>query len=140
MLPYRDSRFARIVLILFFIAATLYALFEARGFLSGPVVHVPDDIITVDQAFTSIRGRADRISELRLNGKVISVTENGEFDEPYLLAQGSNRLVFEARDGRGRTTQKILTVVYSPRPNELSPVFSTSTTSSTSNEISANEL
>ena len=61
------------------------------------------------------KARAERITELKLNGKPISVTENGDFEEPYLLAEGSNHLILEARDARGRTTQKMLEIVYTAK-------------------------
>ena len=86
--------------------------------------------MTSHEAFTSIHGRAERITELRLNGKPISVTENGEFDEPYLLAHGSNRLILEARDARGRKTTKILDIVYIPSGTAL-PASPTPTATST---------
>ena len=115
MLPYRDSRVVRIVLGVFFLLLIGYALYEARGLFYGPVIFVPEEAVTVSDAYTIIKGRADRITELRLNGKTIPVTENGEFEEPYLLAKGSNRLILEARDARGRRAQKVLDIIYVPR-------------------------
>ncbi len=114
MLPYRDSRFIRIILTLFFILAIAYAIYEAQGILYGPVIDIPSGTVTVHEAFTSIRGHAERISELRLDGKSINVTESGEFDEPYLLAAGSNRILLEARDAHGRTVTKTLDIIYIP--------------------------
>jgi len=114
MLPYRDSRVIRIFLGVFFLLLIGYALYEARGLLFGPVIFVPQEAVTVNEEFTIIKGRAERITELRLNGKTISVTESGEFEEPYLLARGSNRLILEARDARGRRAQKVLDIVYVP--------------------------
>ena len=137
MLPYRDSKFIRIVLILFFVLAILYAIYEAQGILYGPVISVPQDTITLTEAFTLIRGRAERISELRLNGKPISVTENGEFEEPFLLAAGTNHLVLEARDARGRTAMKTLDILYTPPPTKAQPqvnVAPPSTTTATSTD------
>ena len=61
MLPYRDSRFIRIILILFFLLALGYAAYEAQGLLYGPVIYVPNDVITVREAFTAIQGRAEQV-------------------------------------------------------------------------------
>jgi hypothetical protein len=108
----RDSRFVRLILIVFFVLAAAYAAYEAQGLLYGPRIYLEKEAFASDTSFVSIKGRAERISELRLNGKTISVRENGEFEEPYLLAVGSNRLIFEARDARGRTTRETLDVVY----------------------------
>ncbi len=115
MLPYRDSRLIRIALILFFVLLVGYAIYEAQGLLYGPMINVPEETITVHDPYTLIKGRAARITELQLNGKTIPVTENGEFEEPYLLAEGSNHLILDARDARGRTARKVLDIVYEPK-------------------------
>lgn len=112
MRPSRDSRFIRLLLTLFFLLAGGYALYEAQGLVYGPSIELEHVATSSDTAFTSIKGHAERISELRLNGNTISVTEDGEFDEPYLLADGSNRIILEARDARGRTTSATLDIVY----------------------------
>ena len=125
MLPYRDSRFVRIILVLFFLVVLGYALFEAQGMLYGPVIDVPSQAITVSDPYTIIKGRAERITELRLNGKTIPVTENGEFEEPYLLAEGSNRLFLDARDARGRTARKTIDIVYIPPTHAATSASST---------------
>ena len=108
----RDSRFIRLILLIFFLLAAGYAAYEAQGLLYGPEIHLAEASRASPQALTSIRGTAERITELRLNGKTISVTEDGAFDEPYLLAPGSNRIILEARDARGRTTTETLDIVY----------------------------
>jgi|SRR3989344_34047 len=131
MLPYRDSRFIRIVLVLFFMLAIAYAIYEAQGLLYGPVISVPQEVVTSTEAFTLIRGRAERISELRLNGKPISVTEDGEFEEPYLLAAGTNHLILEARDARGRTTIQTLDILYTPKEVTPTPRVPASSTVAT---------
>jgi hypothetical protein len=127
MRPYRDSRIVRITLFVFFALLLMYAAYEARGMLYGPVIVVPEQTFTVHDAHTLITGRAERIVELRLNGKTISVTESGEFQEPYLLAEGSNHLILEARDARGRTTRKTLDIMLIPQEGviPLAPVPST---------------
>jgi hypothetical protein len=125
MAPPRDSKLLRTFLIIFFVLLTAYALYEAWGMLFGPVITVPEEAITVTEAYTLIRGHAERITELRLNGKPIPVTENGDFEEPYLLAEGSNYLILEARDARGRMTQETLTIFYKPPPS--SPPVGTTT-------------
>lgn len=114
MLPSRDSRLIRIVLTLFFILLIGYALYEARGILYGPAINMPEEAIHVTEQSTLIRGRAERITELRLNGKQIPVTESGQFEETFLLAPGSNYFFLEARNARGRIAQKTLVIIYTP--------------------------
>ncbi len=116
MLPYSDSRFSKIALALFFCCIALYALFEARGMLFGPTIAVSSEVTTVYDPFVNIEGKADRITALSMNGKEISVTEEGGFSEPYLLAPGGNHIFLKAKDTYGRTTTRVINIVYVPRP------------------------
>lgn len=112
MTPSRDSHLLRTILITFFLLLLGYAAYEARGILYGPAIEVPHESIVVTDPYAVIRGNAERITELRLNGKPIPVTEEGAFEEPFLLALGTNYLILEARDARGRTTQETITIIY----------------------------
>ncbi len=114
MLPYRDGRITRIALILFFLLIIGYAYFEARGVLYGPSISVTSDVTKVEEPFISIQGKAERIAELSMNGRPISVTEAGAFDEPYLLSAGLNRIMLDATDRYGRKVQEIVEIVYTP--------------------------
>lgn len=116
-----DSRLLKIILLVFFVLALLYALFEARGMVQGPVIQVPETIVFAETEFITIQGQVERISELRLNGGRISVTEEGFFAEPYVLAHGVNRIVLEARDARGRETREIVEIVYTGETTTPSP-------------------
>ena len=89
-----------------------YGYYEARAMLYGPRISVPSEIIIVHEPFTVIQGKAEHISELRLNGTPISVTEDGIFEEPYLLTPGENRIVLDATDRFGRTRQESIEVIY----------------------------
>ena len=116
MSPSRDSKLARFALYAFFVLLACYALYEAWGMLYGPSIIVPEETVVVQEAYTLIKGRAERITELRLNGGRIPVTEAGDFAQPYVLAAGTNYLILEARDARGRKAEKTLTIVYEPPP------------------------
>src|SRR5882672_7866899 len=102
MLPYRDSKFTLIALIVFFLIAAGYAFFEARGQLFGPTISVPNEVSEMHDPYVLIQGTADRISSLSMNGKAITVSEDGAFSQPYLLAPGDNRIVLDAKDQYGR--------------------------------------
>lgn len=116
MLPYRDSRLTYIALGIFFLIVLCYAFFEARGLLFGPAITVTSQVTEVHDPFVVIKGQADRISSLSMNGKTIPVTENGAFEEPYLLARGYNRIVLDARDKYGRSRSRAIEIVYTPLP------------------------
>ncbi len=130
MLPYRDSRLTYMALGIFFLIVIGYAYFEAQGILFGPQIKVTSQPAEVDKPFILIRGSAERITSLSMNGKIIPVTENGAFEEPYLLAPGYNRIVLDAEDQYGRKRTKTLEIVLSARA--VVPPQATTTTESTS--------
>lgn len=132
MLPYRDSRLTYIALGIFFLIVLGYAYFEARGLLFGPSITVSSTITEVREPFIVIRGTADRIASLSMNGKTIPVTENGAFEEPYLLSPGYNRIVLDASDKYGRSRRQAIEVVYTPASApEDAPATSTPQTATT---------
>lgn len=125
MLPYRDSRLARIILGAFFVIVILYAYYEARGILYGPKISVQGETTVVHEPFIYISGVADRISRLTMNGKPVPVTEEGEFKEPYLLSEGYNRIVLEASDKYGRRRSRAIEIAYLPDDNGGSAALTT---------------
>lgn len=133
MLPYRQSKLTRILLILFFVALLGYAYYEVRGILYGPQITLPSDIVHSTERFITVRGQADRIATLRMNGGAVSVTEEGVFEEPLLLAPGLNRVVFDAEDKYGNRSRKVLQIVYTPQETpENQEEIEAPTTSTTS--------
>ena len=112
MLPYREGRLTKVALVIFFILLLGYAYYEAQSMIWGPQIEIPSDTIIMSEPYTEIRGQAKYISELRLNGAIVSVTEDGFFSEPYLLTPGVNRVVLDARDKFGRTRKKSIEIYY----------------------------
>src|SRR3989344_1447618 len=133
MLPYRDSRLTYIALGVFFLIVLGYAYFEARGLLFGPKITVASQVTEVHDPLVTIKGKADRISSLSMNGKSIAVTEDGAFEEPYLLAPGYNRVVLDAQDKYGRSRSRAIEIIYTPSPkaSENEPTLPISTATST---------
>ncbi len=115
MLPYRDSRVIRFVLIAFFLIALAYAFFEGRALLRGPSIEVSPRVMEVTESFITISGTAERITSLSMNGKEIAVTETGAFEEGYALAPGYNRITLRAEDRYGKTTERVVEIVYRPK-------------------------
>jgi hypothetical protein len=114
MLLSRDSRITRTVIGIFFLIVLGYAYFELHGILYGPTIEVTSGTNVAYDPMITITGTASRISSLSMNGQAVSVTEQGAFAEPYLLALGLNRIVLEARDKYGRNRKEVIQVVYSP--------------------------
>ena len=127
MLPQRDSKLVRIGLIFFFILIILYGLYEAQGLLFGPKINVSTEVTVVHDPYVKVQGRAQRIVALSMNGKQISVTENGEFSEPFLLAKGGNRVALVAKDAYGRSTSRYVEIMYIPE--ETPDTYKSTTTS-----------
>ncbi len=131
MLPYRDSRLTYIALGIFFLIVLGYAYYEARGLLFGPSITVTSNITEVHEPFVTIKGQADRIASLSMNGKTIPVTESGAFEEPYLLSVGYNRIVLDATDKYGRTRRQAIEIIYTPSTSSgQAPESAEATTSS----------
>lgn len=125
MLPYRDSRLTYITLAIFFVLLLGYAAFEAQGILFGPRIAVTSNVTEVSEPFIVIKGQAERIAALTMNGNAVSVTETGSFEQPYLLAPGYNRITLEAHDRYGHRTSSLLEIVYTP--TDAGAVIGTST-------------
>lgn len=116
MLPYRDNRLAYTALGIFFLVVIGYAYFEAQGILFGPMIRITSQPTEVHEPFVLIKGTAQRIASLSMNGATIPVTENGDFEEPYLLAPGYNRIVLDALDQYGRRRSASIGIIYTPNP------------------------
>ncbi len=123
MLPYYDSRLTRIVLVVFFLTLAVYATYEIRGLMSGPTIEIENRVMEVSEQFITIEGKAERIATLLMNGKTIPVTEDGSFAEGYVLAEGYNRIVLEARDRYGNAMEREIEIVYTPAssPSSIAP-------------------
>lgn len=91
-----------------------YALFEARNIVYGPNIILTTETTEVTERVVLIQGKAERIAELRINGRTIPVTESGVFEEPIVLTQGYNRIMVTATDKFGRTEEKVLELIYQP--------------------------
>jgi len=91
-----------------------YAIFATHDFIIGPTitVHEPrngDTFITPD---IRIKGTVQRIQDISLNGRSITIDDQGNFDEVVLLAPGYNNFLLLARDKFGRSKDYRLELVY----------------------------
>jgi len=59
----------------------------------------------------NIKGKAQNISYINMNGRQIFVNEGGIFDEKYIMAKGRNIITIEAKDRFDRMERKILDIV-----------------------------
>lgn len=94
-----------------------YVLFQARSFLNGPVITLFDEPALVQQTRTiPVRGHAENIVTLTLNGREIDTTQDGAFNEQIVLEDGYSIMTLEARDRFGRSTRVTREHVFVPPP------------------------
>jgi hypothetical protein len=129
MLPYRHSPLLQIALVVFFIVMALYAAYQARGVVLGPQITLENSVSEVHDAYIMIKGGTEHIAELRINGNPTAVGEDGAFAQPYLLASGVNRIMFDARDKYGKTKHRETTILYTPVISMMSATSSATSTS-----------
>lgn len=132
MLPFGDSRLTKIAFLIFFVLIIAYAFYEARGIVFGPEITITSGVQEVREPYVRITGKAERIAKLSMNGKEIPVTEDGVFDQPYLLSPGLNRILLDATDKYGRTTQKLVGIIYTPTETNTPTPLPSDAASSTS--------
>ncbi|MEX1087335.1 MAG: hypothetical protein WEC58_02305 [Candidatus Paceibacterota bacterium] len=93
-----------------------YGLFQARDLISGPNVSIqhPQNGATVRTTLVNVEGITSNISAISLNDRTIYINEEGQFEEPVVLAQGYNVITIEATDRFGRTTTDTVEIVHTP--------------------------
>jgi hypothetical protein len=111
---YSDSKVSIAALGFFFLLVLGYAGFEARGVISGPKVAVSSQAAAVHDPLVTISGQADRITSLTLNGTAVPVTQDGAFDQQYLLSPGENTVTIEGKDEYGRCATQSVSYTYQP--------------------------
>jgi len=84
-----------------------YALSRSLPYIHGPEILVlqPLDGSTIATTTVDIVGRAIRINSLRLDGKLISVDEAGNFKERLVVFPGVNVISLDATDQFKRQTR-----------------------------------
>lgn len=105
-----------IFIVVIFVFLVLYALYQARRFLSGPRLNIayPAEGALLTSGILIVRGGVRNTAEVFLEGRRVFVDEHGAFREELLLAPGSSTIEIRARDKFGRTVLEERTVTYQP--------------------------
>lgn len=100
--------------VLFFLLLVGYGLFQTKNLILGPSIAIasPIDGAAVALNPVEVKGQADRIAFLSLNGEKIFTDQDGHFSQKLLLNRGYNIIKIEAEDRFGRTIEKVLNLVY----------------------------
>ncbi|MBU6370710.1 MAG: hypothetical protein KGH93_01300 [Patescibacteria group bacterium] len=93
-----------------------YALYEMHRLITGPsiVVKFPQNGATIATSTISVSGVAKNISDITLDGRPISIEENGDFSETIVLSPGYNVIDIAAEDRFGSTEEKRIEITYRP--------------------------
>jgi hypothetical protein len=84
----------------------LYALFQARYVLLGPEITLIEELPpTVATSTVVVRGTAENIISITLNGRPIFTTDEGVFEEVVILPPGYTIVTIEAVDRYGSVTR-----------------------------------
>jgi hypothetical protein len=114
MTPYRHTRFSTWILLVFFCCLAVYAYYESRAYLYGPRITIPEKATLVHDPIVMVRGKAEHITSLFMNGTQIPVSEDGSFEQPYALAKGYNKVILYATDQYGTGEEKFIEIIYEP--------------------------
>jgi hypothetical protein len=90
-----------------------YALWRSLAYARGPSITLsaPLNYSSINSSTTHVIGRVERANTITLNGKAVTIDEQGHFDETIIVFPGTNILTLEARDQFNRTVKEQVTVV-----------------------------
>ena len=93
---------------IFFILLSAYAFFIAKDLIFGVKIRNVNiqDNAKITEETTKITGNARNAVSLSLNGKEISVNQQGDFDETIILLPGYNVVNLKAQDKFGNIDEK----------------------------------
>lgn len=88
----------------------IYALARTFTYAQGPTIRIfePADGAGIASSSISIRGQAERVNSLSINGLPISMDTEGRFDEALTILPGINIVTLDATDQFKRSTRREL--------------------------------
>ena len=98
----------------FFLIIVLYAFFVSRDIIFGVKIENVNivDGATMHESALKITGNAKHAIKLTLNGREISIDQEGNFDETIALLLGYNVIQIKAQDKFGLTDEKNYQLMY----------------------------
>jgi hypothetical protein len=93
----------------------VYILFQARFLIAGPQVTLIDEPASIqNNQVVNLRGQAQNISRISLNGRQIFTDKAGYFDEALVLENGYTIATIQVTDRYGRQERIVKQFVYTP--------------------------
>ncbi|MCE9585358.1 hypothetical protein K8Q94_01930 [Candidatus Nomurabacteria bacterium] len=111
----RDAKkiFSIASLSVLFLTILVYAFFSSRSLIFG--VKIKNVNITdgakVEKNILEIKGNAKNAINITLNGREISINQQGDFDETIILLSGYNVIDIKAKDKFGKEDEKIFRLI-----------------------------
>ncbi len=102
------------IFILIFCVVIGYAIFATHDFILGPSLIITEPLNGSSFTISSIhiKGVVERIRDISLNGRSITMDDKGNFNETVLLAPGYNIFTFIVKDKFGRNKEYRLEYIY----------------------------
>jgi hypothetical protein len=107
--------YIRVLLGLLFVGViAFYTVLQSEDFARGPEITIlsPEGGILLSEPEVEVRGVAERVNEITLNGNSIFIDESGAFNETILLVPGINIITIEAQDKFERRVTETLELLY----------------------------
>lgn len=101
------------IAIIVIVLIVAYALWRSLAYARGPRITLSDpaNYASITSTTTHVIGRVERANTITLNGKAITIDEQGHFDETIIVFPGTNILTLEARDQFNRTVSEQIQIV-----------------------------
>jgi len=113
-------------IIFFFIVIVGYGIWISRDLLFGIrlVVSGISDGMSTTEPIVEFSGRAEHARGITVDGRIVSLTEDGTWKDTIALLPGDNYVTISAEDKFGRTTSDEYRVYYNapPPPAKTEPV------------------
>jgi hypothetical protein len=90
-----------------------YAIWRSLNYARGPAIVIlePENGSSAPGSTMTIKGHADRVNNLIMNGDQVSIDEQGNFVQSIIIFPGTNKITFTASDQFGRSTEKELDIL-----------------------------
>ncbi len=115
----RRGRFVALGLILFTLA---YGLFQARVLLEGPelTVRAPVPGASLTEPLMEVRGKAHNVTRVTINGRPITTTPEGDFNDTLVTPSGYGVVLVEATNRFGYHIEERIEIYGAPMHTEES--------------------
>lgn len=107
-----DKRHFYYIKIPFFLLIAVFVVSRFYPLLSKVPIRISsiENGSSINEGIVNVSGRAKKATNLYINGKNVSVTKAGEFEEPIALPAGYNIVTVEAKDKFGKLSSKTIEI------------------------------